>query len=80
MNDYDIDYDIFSYEEIGIIISFFVLVEESKTKRIKKDILKERYKEYRNVVNSISLEKKYDKMLEKRCGVSIYRLMKSLQT
>lgn len=76
--DYEIDYEIFSVEEIGKIISFFALIEETKHKRIKKELLKEKYKEYRQIVNSICLEKKYDKMLEKKCGISIYKLMRSL--
>jgi uncharacterized protein YktA (UPF0223 family) len=75
---YDIDYDMFTVEEIVKIVNFFKLIEGSKTKKIDKDILKRNYNEYRNIINNIALEKKYDKMLFKKCGVSIYRVIKNL--
>lgn len=75
---YDIDYDMFNVEEIVKIINFFRLVEESKTRKIDKDTLIRRYNEYRNIINNIALEKKYDRMLFEKSGVSIYRLIKSL--
>lgn len=78
MNEYDIDLDIFSYDEIGKIINFFILIEKTKKGRVKKELLKEKYKEYRTIISSIALEKKYDKMLQKKSGISIYKVMRDL--
>jgi uncharacterized protein YktA (UPF0223 family) len=75
---YDIDYDLYSVDEIIKIINFFKLIESAKTKMVDKDILIRKYNEYRNILNNISLEKQYDKMLYEKCGVSIYQTIKKL--
>lgn len=75
---YDIDYDLFTVAEIVKIMKFFRLIEDTKTKKIKKDVLIKKYNEYSNIINSIALEKKYDRMLYEKCGVSIYRTVKNL--
>ena len=76
VNDYIIDFDMFSVEEIVKIISFFRMVEDTKKKRVNKEMLVNKYNEYRNILNNKSLEKQYDKMLLKKSGVSIYDTMK----
>ena len=78
INDYMIDYDMFSAEEIIKIISFMHLVEETKRKKINKELLISKYNEYRSILNNKSLEKQYDKMLLKKSGVSIYQVMKDI--
>ncbi|NLD26508.1 MAG: UPF0223 family protein [Acholeplasmataceae bacterium] len=78
MKEYKIDYDLFSVEEIIKIINFFRLIELTKTKKINKDLIIERYHEYRNTLNNIALEKQYDKMLYQKSGVSIYETIKNL--
>lgn len=55
---YDIDYELFTVAEIVKIVKFFRLIEDTKTKKIKKDVLIKKYNEYRNIINSIALEKK----------------------
>lgn len=75
---YDIDYELFTVAEIVKIVKFFRLIEDTKTKKIKKEVLIKKYNEYRNIINSIALEKKYDRMLYEKCGVSIYRTVKNL--
>lgn len=75
---YDIDYEIFTVYEIVKIIEFFSLIEQTKTKRIKPDVLLSRYREYQNILNNKTLEKKYDKMLQKKSKISIYEVMKPL--
>lgn len=77
IKEYLIDYDMFSVEEIVKIVNFFKLIENiNKNKRYKKDDVIEKYNEYRNILNNKSLEKQYDKMMEKRSNVSIYKTMK----
>ena len=79
VNDYLIDYDMFTVEEIVKIIGFMKLVEDTKRKKVSKQLLIEKYNEYRTILNNKALEKQYDKMLEKQIGVSIYHTMKSLE-
>jgi uncharacterized protein YktA (UPF0223 family) len=79
IKEYLIDYDMFSVEEIVKIVNFFKLIENiNKNKRYKKDDVIEKYNEYRNILNNKSLEKQYDKMMEKRSNVSIYQTMKMI--
>lgn len=79
MREYKIDYDMFNALEIIKIIEFLDLVEKSKTRKVNKEMLLDKYHEYQNILRSKSLEKKYDKMMEKECGISIYRLVKSYE-
>ena len=73
---YDIDYELFTTLEIIKIIEFFKLIEQTKTKAFKPDYLEARYREYQNIINNKSLEKKYDKMLYDKSKVSIYQVLK----
>jgi uncharacterized protein YktA (UPF0223 family) len=77
--EYIIDYDLFNVSEIVKIINFMQLIEQTKTKRINKDLLLAKYNEYRTILNNKALEKKYDKMLVDKAGVSIYQVMKNLK-
>ncbi len=74
---YQIDYDMFTTMEIVKIIEFFRLIESTKTKKVKKELLVSKYREYQNIINNKALEKKYDKMLEEKSNVSIYNVMKN---
>lgn len=76
MQEYKIDYELFEVGEIVKIIEFFRLIESTKNRKINKDLLIEKYNEYRNILRSKSLEKKYDKMLYDKSRVSIYQVMK----
>lgn len=77
-SNYVIDYDLFTTLEIIKIIEFFKLIEQTRTKVIKSEILLSKYREYQNIINNKSLEKKYDKMLFEKSKVSIYQVMKPL--
>lgn len=77
-SNYVIDYDLFTTLEIIKIIEFFKLIEQTKTKVIKPEILLSKYREYQNIINNKSLEKKYDKMLFEKSKVSIYQVMKPI--
>lgn len=74
---YQIDYDMFTTMEIVKIIEFFRLIESTKAKKVKKELLVSKYREYQNIINNKALEKKYDKMLEEKSNVSIYNVMKN---
>lgn len=77
--EYIIDYDLFNVNEIIKIINFMQLIEQTKTKKVNKDLLIAKYNEYRTILNNKSLEKKYDKMLFDKAKVSIYQVMKNLK-
>lgn len=79
MDEYKIDYDMFTVEEIIKIFNFFRLIEQTKFRKISRQILTDEYRGYRNIINNKALEKKYDKMLFDKSGVSIYQVMKKLQ-
>ncbi len=74
--DYRIDFDMFEIQEILKIIDFFRLIEQSQKKKANKEVLIDKYKEYQKIINNKTLEKKYDKMLYEKSGVSIYQTMK----
>lgn len=75
----DIDYEIFTTDEIVKIFDFFNLISlYVKGKKIKKTQLIESYQVYRNVLNSIAFEKRYNAMFERKTGIKIYQLMKEL--
>ena len=78
MREYKIDYDMFNALEIIKIIEFLDMVEKTKNKNINKEELINKYHEYQNILRSKALEKKYDKMMEKECGISIYHLMNNI--
>lgn len=78
MEEYKIDYDMFNVMEIVKIIDFFRLIESTKKKKVSKTLLKEKYNEYRNIINNKALEKKYDRMLFEKSRVSIYEVVKAL--
>lgn len=79
LKEYDIDYDMFSLEEIVKIVAFFDLIEKiNRGRKYKKEDVINKYNEYRNILNNKSLEKKYDKMLFNLSKVSIYHTMKDI--
>lgn len=78
VKDYLIDYDMFTVDEIVKIVSFMKLIEDSSRKKVNKQILIEKYNEYRSILNNKALEKQYDKMLLKKSNVSIYQTMKNI--
>ena len=79
LKEYDIDYDMFSLEEIVKIVAFFDMIEKkNRGRKYKKEDAINKYNEYRNILNNKSLEKKYDKMLFNLSKVSIYHTMKEI--
>ncbi|HOA63526.1 MAG: UPF0223 family protein [Acholeplasmataceae bacterium] len=78
-NEYKIDYDMFTAQEIVQIINFFRLIEKTKYQKVDPDLLKTKYNEYRNILRNKALEKQYDKMLYEKSNVSIYQVIKSLK-
>ncbi len=77
-SDYNIDFSLFTVQEVIKIINFMHLIEQTKTKKLDSKMLVEKYNEYRKIINNKSLEKQYDKMLYEKSRVSIYQVMKNL--
>lgn len=79
IKEYKIDFEMFTTEEVVNIINFFKLIEKigAQKKYNQAEVIKD-YNNYRNILNSKVLEKKYDKMLEEVSQVSIYHTMKRI--
>lgn len=75
---YEIDYDLFTVEEIVKIINFYHLVRKYVKHKVNKADIKNAYYEYKNIIHNIALEKKYNESFFKKTGISIYQLMKSI--
>ena len=54
-----IDFDLFNTEELVVIYSFFSLMEKNSKHPQKPSVMLDAYKAYRNVINSIALEKAF---------------------
>lgn len=75
----NIDFDLFNTEELVIIFSFYNLMQKNKKHSVKPQILLDAYQNYRNTINSIALEKRYNKEFEEKTGISIYHTIKKLK-
>ena len=76
MYTYPIDYDQYTTEEIIVIVEFLALVEEANITKVDPHVLSKKHQAFRNVVNSISIEKQIDRAFEKTSGYSIYKTIK----
>ncbi|MCM1259986.1 MAG: UPF0223 family protein [Prevotella sp.] len=75
---YEIDYDLFTVDEIIKIIEFYHTMTKYVNHKVSKDIIKTRYLEYKNIIHNLSLEKKYNERFYKSTGISIYEEMKQI--
>ena len=75
---YEIDYDLFTVDEIIKIIEFYHAMTKYVNRKVSKDIIKTRYLEYKNIIHNLSLEKKYNERFYKSTGISIYEEMKKV--
>lgn len=76
---YEIDYDLFTVEEIIKIIQFYQLMEQYKNNKVSKQKIKEAYLEYKNIINNLSLEKRHNENFYQKTGISIYQTIKSIE-
>lgn len=76
---YEIDYDLFTVEEIIKIIQFYQLMGQYKNNKVSKQKIKEAYLEYKNIINNLSLEKHYNENFYQKTGISIYQTIKSIE-
>lgn len=78
MYQYPIDYDLFTTEEITVLVEFLGLIEDANENKVKVDpiVLSSKHKQFRKIVNSQSLEKQIDRKFEKASGYSIYKTIK----
>lgn len=80
MYSYPIDYELFTQEEIVSLIEFFSMIEDiNEKKKIDAKIVLKKYKEYRLIINSMSLEKQIDRDFLKVSGYSIYKTINNLK-
>lgn len=77
--DFNIDYDMFTTDEIVKIYHFYKLVMRFKTNKKNKQELLLEYENYRRIINNKALEKKYDKNFEQKTGISIFHLIKEIK-
>ena len=70
---YEIDYDLFTVEEIIKIIQFYQLMGQYKNNKVSKQKIKEAYLEYKNIINNLSLEKRYMKIFIKKLAFQYIR-------
>lgn len=75
----DIDYELFTTEEIVRIFQFYSLVTKTKYQQVSKQELIQGYHDYQNIIHNIALQKKYDAKFEKVTGISIYKIMQKLE-
>jgi len=76
MYTYPIDYDLYTTEEIIIIVDFLSWIEEASKRKVDPIILSKKHVDYRKVINSIAMEKQIDRDFEKASGISIYKTLK----
>ena len=77
--DFDIDFEMFNTMEIIKIYNFYSSVNRyHKSNKNPEELYKE-YLEYKNTINSLMLEKKYDKSFEKHYGYSIYQTIQEVK-
>lgn len=76
---FDIDYDLFTTEEIVKIFNFFSLMMKNAKYPQKNNIIIEAYLVYKNTINNLSLEKKYNEMFFKQTGISIYQVINNIK-
>lgn len=79
MYTYPIDYDLFTQEEVVIIVEFLSLIEDANERKVDPIVLSKKHQAFRSVINSKSLEKKIDRDFEKVSGYSIYKTIKKYQ-
>jgi len=75
---YEIDFDLFTVEEIVKIIDFYHLMKKYVNHKVKKDVIKNAYYEYKNIIHNLALEKKYNQRFFEKTGISIYQEIKSI--
>lgn len=80
MYSYPIDYEMFTQDEIVVLIEFFSMIEDiNESKKVEKDKVLKKYNQYREIINSMSLEKQIDKDFKKVSGYSIYQTINNLK-
>lgn len=79
MYNYPIDYELFTADEVAIIVEFLSLIEDANEHKVDPIVLSVKHKQFRGVINSKAMEKQIDRDFEKASGYSIYKTMKKYQ-
>lgn len=74
----DIDYDLFTTEEIVKIFNFYSFMSKVKNYHFSSTEIIDNYNKYRTLINNQTLQKKYDKKFEEITGISIYKIITDL--
>ncbi|MGX7109403.1 UPF0223 family protein [Facklamia miroungae] len=69
-----------SSQEIAIVVEFLAAVESAYETGIKVERIKDKYRAFKEIVNSISEEKQIDREFQTVSGYSIYRCMQKAKT
>ncbi len=77
---FDIDFNSFTTDEIIKIFDFYSAISlYADGKKTNIPDLINKYHIYRNTLNSIAFEKRYNNMFEKKTGIKIYQTMRDLE-
>ena len=77
MYSYPIDYDLFTQEQIIVLIEFLSMIENvNEGSKVDPKLLQKKHNEYRKIINSIAMEKQIERDFKSLSGYSIYKTMK----
>ncbi len=78
--DYPIDYETYSTEEIIVIVEFLSMLEQfaASPATVDQQVLIHKYKQYRDILNNLSEEKRIDREFTQLTNVPIYKTMQTL--
>lgn len=74
---YYVDESLYDTLDLVKLFGFFSFIEKAEALEYEPQEIIDRYNEYRSVVRNKDLERKYDKMLQEKCGVSIHKVVEN---
>jgi len=77
MYTYPIDYEEFTQDEIITLVEFLSMIENiNEGLKVDQKKLAKKYQQYRNIINSVSIEKQIEREFKSLSGYSIYQTIK----
>jgi uncharacterized protein YktA (UPF0223 family) len=77
MYTYPIDYEEFTQDEIIALVEFLSMIENiNEGQKVDRKKLAKQYQQYRNIINSVSIEKQIEREFKSLSGYSIYQTIK----
>ncbi len=68
-----------STEEIVDVVQFFEAIEDAYEKGVKREVLMQKYRRFKEIVPSMAEEKTYFRDFEKESGYSSYPIIKKMK-